>query len=240
MALAVVTGLALATGAWAKSGALGGQAIDWDTHAPIAGVRIELDCWGDPIWRVEGHDHLRTVVHVTDDEGRYSFASGDLRGCTLVMFSAVKPGYSQAFARGRNNELWGPDKIEIPAVMVMIKESDQVFADLPGLMPHPELHVTRQNGERLYVDEFKHAYEYFLEAKDIATTEREVSFVREHGCGPIQEIHDRVPAADLTQVAGEEVKYSYRPNTPHSQSGRARIGDYAREVRAFCEAKPVR
>jgi hypothetical protein len=76
--------------------------------------------------------------------------------------------------------------------MVMIKESDQVFADLPGLMPHPELHVTRQNGERLYVDEFKHAYEYFLEAKDIATTEREIS------------------------------------------------GDYAQEVRAFCEAKPLR
>ena len=237
--LAIVAGLALATGACAESRELGGKAIDWDTHAPIAGVRIGLDCWGDGMWRLEGHDHLRTVIHVTDDEGRYFFASGDLRGCTLLMFSAAKPGYSQAFARGSNNELWGPDKIEIPALMVMIKESDRVIAELPGLMPNPESHITRQNGERLYVDEFKHAYEYFLEAKGIATSEREISFVREHGCGPIQEIHDRVPAADLKEIAGEEVKYSYGANTPRSQSGHARIGDYSEEVRAFCEAKPV-
>jgi len=52
--LAIVAGLALATGACAKSRELGGQAIDWDTHTPIAGVRIELGCWGDAMWRLEG------------------------------------------------------------------------------------------------------------------------------------------------------------------------------------------
>jgi hypothetical protein len=40
-----------------------------------------LDCSRNPWFQPEGSVHLRTVVHVTDADGRYSFSRLDKSGC---------------------------------------------------------------------------------------------------------------------------------------------------------------
>jgi len=62
--------------------------------------------------------------------------------------------------------------------------------------------------------------------------------VREHGCGPIQENHDRVPAADLKEIAGEEVKYSYGANTLAVNRSRQE-GDYKRRGPGLLRSEAV-
>ncbi len=50
-------------------------ALDVKTHEPIAGARLTLDCERDPSFQMEGHVHLRTVVRMTDAQGRLQVAS---------------------------------------------------------------------------------------------------------------------------------------------------------------------
>jgi len=89
------------------------------------------------MWRLEGHDHcapLFTSPMTRVDTSSHRAICAGVRCSCFRRLSLVQP----SIRASSNNELWGPDKIEIPALMVMIKESDRVIAELPGLMPNPE------------------------------------------------------------------------------------------------------
>lgn len=75
---------------------LAGRSVDWATKEPIAGAKVVFDCSADATNRIEGHDHWRTVTHLTDSDGRYEFSSSDLKGCTLFRFIGSKEDYSGA------------------------------------------------------------------------------------------------------------------------------------------------
>ena len=61
-----LVGLSLFLTARAESG----RALDWATHEPIAGARMNLECYRNPLFQLEGTVHFRTVVQVTDAYGR--------------------------------------------------------------------------------------------------------------------------------------------------------------------------
>ncbi len=114
---------------------LTGRAVEWMTQRPVAGVQVVFDCSADATKRLEGHDYLRTVTHLTDSDGRYELSSKDLQGCTLFRFIGIKEGYG-AQASGED-VLAGR---HIPRLLILIKQSDQAFYDLKGRAPDPNLH----------------------------------------------------------------------------------------------------
>lgn len=151
----------------AQAQVLAGRAVDWKTQRPVEGVKVVFDCSADATNRLEGHDYLRAVTHLTDPDGRYEFSSNDLQGCTLFRFIGIKEGYG-AQASGED-VLAGR---HIPRVLILIKQSDQAFYDLQGRAPDPNLHPRFSNtGQIDWVGDYVNWYRAFFESKRIATTD---------------------------------------------------------------------
>jgi hypothetical protein len=155
-----------------------GRALDWATHEPIAGARMTLDCSRNPLFQPEGMVHLRTVVQVTDADGRYTFSHLDTLGCALITFRGEKEGYSGSDA----GTLVGP--LDIPPLEYLIKASDQVLFDLQHLLPSTGRMIMQKDGSFVpdAYGEYQDVYQSFYKAKRIAATPREAAFVREHFC----------------------------------------------------------
>jgi len=208
---------------------LAGRAIDWTTRQPVAGVKVVFDCSADATNRIEGHDHLRTVTHLTDSDGRYEFSSDDLKGCTLFTFFGSKEGYSGSYPNGED-VLAGR---HIPRLLILVQQSDQAFFDLQGRAPDPNLHVRFANtGEISLVGDYHQWYRAFFEAKRIATTDREIAFVRQQFCAPIAALFAKLSNEDKQSLEQSRVSFAY-----NGKSWTGRMSDYDQEVVSYC-SKP--
>jgi hypothetical protein len=206
---------------------LAGQAVDWTTRQPIAGANVVFDCSADATNRIEGHDHLRTVTHLTDSDGRYDFSSNDLRGCTLFRFIGSKEGYSGSYPSGED-VLAGR---HIPRLLILVKQSDQAFFDLQGRAPNPNLHVTlASTGEVIPLGDFHQWYRAFFEAKRIATTDREIAFVRQNFCAHLEELFAKLSYEDKLSLQQSQVSFTY-----DGKSWSGRMSDYDEEVVPYCD-----
>jgi len=195
IAAAAVTlvGLSLFLTARAESG----RALDWATHEPIADARMILECYRNPLFQLEGTVHLRTVVQVTDADGRYTFSRLDSLGCAVITFGGKKVGYSGSDA----GTLVGP--LQIPAVVYLIKTSDQVLFDLQHLVPSTGRMSMQKDGSFVPdpYGEYQDVYNSFYKAKRIATTPREVSFVHEHFCERLMSLYPRLSDDQKSSLA---------------------------------------
>jgi hypothetical protein len=203
-----------------------GVALDWATSKPVPGAKISFQCWGDSRSGLEGHQYLRTVTRTTDLEGRYSFSSSDLSGCTLVMFSGQKDGYSGAVP----GDIINPFAIKIPAEEYLIKTEDRVWYQLKIITPNPQAH-TMTNGVQNVSMDYQHWLTAFFEAKRIASTPREIEFVREHYCPNLATLFSGLSEAEETKIARQIVTFQF-----DAQSGRGALGRYETEVAPYCEA----
>jgi hypothetical protein len=205
---------------------LAGRTIDWTTKEPIAGVKVVFDCSADATNRLEGHDYLRTVTHVTDSEGRYEFSSKDLQGCTLFRFIGSKEDYSGSYPSS-DDVLAGR---HIPRLLILVKRSDQAFFDLQGRAPKPDLHVTwAKTGEIIPVGDYKQWYRAFFEAKRIAKTDREIAFVREQFCAHLEDLYAKLSEEDKLSLRQAQVSFSY-----DGKSWSGPMSDYDDEVVPYC------
>jgi len=205
---------------------LAGRAVDWTTQQPIEGARVVFDCMSDATNRVEGHDHLRTVTHLTDSDGRYEFSSKDLKGCTVFNFSGSKQGYVGAYPSGED-VLAGR---HVPRRLVLVKQSDQAFYDLQGRVPDPNLHVRlAKTGEIIPLGDYEQWYRAFFEAKRIATTDREIAFVRKQFCTHLEELFATLSDQDKLSLAQAQVSFTYG-----GRSWSGRMSDYDEEVASYC------
>ena len=205
---------------------LAGRAVDWATHEPVADARVVFDCSADATTRLEGHDHLRTVYHLTDSDGRYAFSSNDLQGCTLFRFFGQKDGYSGAYPGG-DDVLAGR---QIPRLLTFVRQSDQAFYDLQGRAPNPNLHVTiASTGEVSLVGDYHQWYRAFFEAKRIATTDREIAFVRQQFCAHLADLFGKLSLEDKQSLAHSQVSFTY-----NGKSWSGRMSDYDQEVVPYC------
>jgi hypothetical protein len=206
--------------------ALAGRALDWTSREPIAGAKVVFDCWADATNRIEGHDHLRTVTHLTDSDGRYEFSSNDLQGCTLFRFIGSNDGYSGSYPSGED-VLAGR---HIPRLLILVKQSDQAFFDLQSRAPNPDLHVTlAKTGEIIPVGDYKQWYRAFFEAKRIATTDREIAFVREKFCAHLEDLFAKLTYEDKLSLRQSQVSFTY-----NGKSWSGRMSDYD-ELVEYCD-----
>jgi len=174
-----------------------GRALDWATHEPIAGARMNLECYRNPLFQLEGTVHLRTVVQVTDAYGRYTFSRLDMLGCAVITFGGEKVGYSGSDA----GALVGP--LQIPTIVYLIKTSDRVLFDLQHLVPSAG-RMSMQKDGRLVPDpyaEYQDVYQSFYKAKRIATAPREVAFVHEHFCDRLMSLYPRLSDDQKSSLA---------------------------------------
>jgi hypothetical protein len=207
---------------------LAGAAVDWTTRQPIAGAKVVFDCSADATNRIEGHDHLRTVTHLTDSDGRYEFSSNDLRGCTLFRFVGSKEGYSGSYPSGED-VLAGR---HIPRLLILVKQSDQAFFDLQGRAPDPNLHVRFANtGAVDALGDYHQWYRAFFEAKRIATTDREIAFVRQQFCAHLEDLFAKLSYEDKLSLEQSPVSFAY-----DGKSWTGRMSDYDKEVVPYCSS----
>jgi hypothetical protein len=217
-----LVGAALAAPARADSG----RVLDWATHQPVAGARMVLDCSGDPWFQVEGAVHLRTVVHVTDSDGRYSFSRLDKLGCTQIAFWGEKDGYI-----GTDAALTGA--VNIPAIAYLIKTTDRVMFDLEHLVPSSGRTLMQKDGS-LVPDpygEYLDVYRSFFKAKRIATSAREAAFVHEHFCERLVTLYVRLSDEQKSALAKYDVP-SFNYANQFTRGGS--YADYEGEVVPYC------
>jgi hypothetical protein len=201
---------------------LAGQAVDWATRQPVAGATILFDCWTDPANRLEGSDHLRSIVHVTDSAGRYEFSSADLRGCTNFLFRGAKMGYSGSYPNG-DDALAGR---HIPRLLILVQQSDQAWFDLQGRAPDPNLHVRlAKTGEIIPAADYRNWYRAFFEAKHIAATDRETTYVRQHFCAHLEELFASLSGEDKLSLLNSPVNFTY-----NGKSWSGKTSDYDQVV----------
>ena len=177
-----------------------GRALDWATHEPIAGARMILECYRYPLFQPESMVHLRTVVQVTDADGRYTFSRLDKLGCAVITFGGERVGYSGSDA----GILVGP--LQIPALEYLIKTSDQVLFDLQHLVPSTG-RMMMQKDSSFVPDpygEYQDVYQSFYKAKRIATTPREVAFVHEHFCDRLMSLYPRLTDDQKSSLAKDD------------------------------------
>jgi hypothetical protein len=205
---------------------LAGRAVDWTTQQPVAGAQVVFDCSADATNRIEGHDHLRTVIHLTDSEGRYQFSSSDLQGCTLFRFIGSKVGYSGA-TPSADDVLAGR---HIPRLLIFVAQSDQAFFDLQGRAPRPDLHVRiAKTGEISEVGDYHQWFRAFYESKRIATTEREIAYVHQQFCAELRDRFAKLSDEDKLSVEQTHISFAYGGR---SWSGRM---SYDQEVVPYCD-----
>ena len=193
-AAVTLVGLSLFLTARAESG----RALDWATHEPIAGARMILDCYRNPLlFQLEGTVHLRTVVQVTDADGRYTFSRLDKLGCAVISFGGEKVGYSGSEA----GTLVEP--LQIPAVVYLIKTSDRVLFDLQHLVPSTGRTSMQKDGSFVSdpYGEYQDVYQSFYNAKRIATAPREVAFVHEHFCDRLLSLYPHLSSEQRSSLA---------------------------------------
>ena len=203
-----------------------GVALDWATNKPVPGAKISFQCWGDTRSSLEGHVYLRTVARTTDLQGRYSFSSSDLSGCTMVMFSGEKDGYGGAVP-GENLD---PMAVKIPAEEYLIKTEDRVWYQLKIITPNPQAHTTTNGIHNVFAD-YQYWLTAFFQAKRIASTPREIEFVREHYCPNLATLYSGLSEAEETKVAKQIVSFQFEAQSAHGALGR-----YETEVVPYCAA----
>jgi hypothetical protein len=97
---AVVAMIAICGAGCSPAEAESGQALDWATNEPVAGVEITLDCSRDPWFSGHSHVQLRTVTRLTDADGRYSFGVFDrTRAVRVAPATSEAPGWDFLVAR---------------------------------------------------------------------------------------------------------------------------------------------
>jgi len=222
-AAVTLVGLSLFLTARAESG----RALDWATHEPIAGARMILECYRNPLFQFEGTVHLRTVVQMTDGDGRYTFSRLDRLGCAVITFGGEKAGYSGSDA----GALVGP--LQIPAVVYLIKTADRVLFDLQHLVPSTG-RISMQRDGSFVPDpygEYQDVYQSFYKAKRIAMTPREVAFVHEHFCDRLMSLYPRLSDDQRSSLANYDTPgFSYADKYYRGGS----YAGHASEVEPYC------
>jgi len=204
-----------------------GRALDWATHEPIAGARMILECYRNPLFQLEGSVHLRTVVQVTDADGRYTFSRLDELGCAVIAFGGEKVGYSGSDV----GTLVGP--LQIPAVVYLIKTSDRVLFDLQHLVPSTGRMIMQKDGSFVPdpYGEYLDVYQSFYKAKHIAMTPRELAFVHEHFCDRLMSLYSHLSDDERSSLANYNTpSFSYADKYYRGGS----YADHASEVEHYC------
>jgi len=183
-----------------------GQVLDWSTHEPIAGAGVTLVCTKLPAMQIEGEVIARRVTRTTDAAGRYSFSAADRRGCHRTFISASKAGYADA-----NSQLMG-DRFTgaAPGTEYLVQDSDQVWYELQRISPSPTMASTNANGTTSISGTYVLLFMPFFEAKRIASTPREVSFVRARYCPRLQALYAKLTDDERAHVAKLGVTYYFR------------------------------
>ncbi|MGO9931446.1 MAG: hypothetical protein ACLPV8_06500 [Steroidobacteraceae bacterium] len=203
-----------------------GQALDWTTKAPIAGAEITLDCYRDPWFSGHGHVHLRTVTHITDADGRYSFGIFDRIGCTLTTFIVKKAGYDGAFPSPPLPTFGNA----VPKNEIVIKASDRVFFDLQQLVPDASVRTyVAATGAESAMGNYTPWFEAFFKAKRMATTPREIAYVHEHFCAELVSRYVKLSDEDKESLKHYGVTYNYGGKQDHGM-----LSGYAAEVVPYC------
>jgi hypothetical protein len=221
----VLTALVVGAGESHAARAQSGLALDWATHAPIAGARITLDCERDPWFQPEGHVHLRTVTRITDAAGRYSFSFLDRLGCSVIYVHGDKDGFSGSMPSGAD-ELAGRS---VPTIAYLVKTSDRVWLELQSITPGPSMQVRNPDGSESLTGLYIAWFQPFFKAKRIATTPREVAFVHEHYCAKLLGLYAALTDADNAHVARLAVEETYGGKYLSAKSI-----DHAAEVLPYC------
>ena len=164
-----------------------GVVVDSETGNPIEGVVVELEC------RKNRFIHGSTLVDkfqvTTDARGRYSFSNFGLGLCDYAFVRPHKAGY----VRTSDLDLgYGYTNYEeIPERLSLTQSSEATMKQL-------RYYFREASGGR-FRDTPTHylwAFDQFVKARRVASTEREIAFVRSSFCPLLVQLDSRFSDAD--------------------------------------------
>jgi hypothetical protein len=85
-------------------------------------------------------------------------------------------------------------------------------------------------GEVIPLGDFHQWYRAFFEAKRIATTDREIAFVRQNFCAHLEELFAKLSYEDKLSLQQSQVSFTY-----DGKSWSGRMSDYDEEVVPYCD-----
>lgn len=203
----------------------GGQVLDTTTERPVAGATVTLECRRSRLG--EGSVEVREVRTLSDDEGRYEFGLLQVLGCDFAYVRASKAGYVDADSIAVRYAQRSYDRI--PKYRYLTPEEDAVMLRLTAITPVRTGNVVGLDGSPARVAEYRHWYEGFFQAKDIARTERERRFVRERYCETLRALHGALNEQERMEAARIAVFYHWR-----GIFRRQDRHDYVVDVQAWC------
>ena len=199
-----------------------GRVLDSTTGDPIEGARVEMAC---DLSLLESSVNARKAAVVTDKEGNYAFAFAQVAGCGEVFVRAHKTGYQES-----SRSFYGDgDFNRIPRERRLTPDVDAVMERLQVVTPPAGFQMSGGGGQHWARPEYRVWYAAFFEARDIATTEREIRFVRERYCNVLLQLHTAMPDADKANISTENFSYAWRGKEKHAKH------DYERDVGSYCK-----
>jgi hypothetical protein len=201
-----------------------GRVLDSTTQLPVAGATVTMICKSTRSGRPK---EIRNVEVVSDPAGMYEFSSSDVSGCDFALVNVRKPGYVPS---GSIHVGLGYENFEkIPKVLYLTTDADIVMLRLTAITRTRIGAFFRVDGTPAYEPEYRVWYEAFLEAKDIAKTDREKQFVHERYCEGLPKLYAALTDKEKADLA--ESKFSYHDLRGTFKSGKH---DYDAEVVAYC------
>ncbi|MFC5499078.1 carboxypeptidase-like regulatory domain-containing protein [Caenimonas terrae] len=201
-----------------------GQVLDTTTQQPIEGATVAMECRRTLLGH--GSAKVRDVTVTSDKDGMYQFSFLQVVGCDFAYVRVRKPGYQDSAEIHVGYAYTNYEKI--PRYRYLTADADVVMLRLTAITPSRSGNVFHLDGSPAHAEEYRAWYEAFLQAKDIAQTERERQFVQERYCRNLPELYSMLNEKEKASMANYPFQYQWR--------GTFRRGrhDYAAEVQAYC------